>query len=296
METDLQVDAVRVPVRDSAVLQAARADVETVTSGLHPVQLDGTRFAGLPDRLLGVGELRHRLLAPACPPATRDAVWAHVVLRARGEVVFRTVAVGLALPTLMRLAARCSARFADDPADVHAAVLTGFLAALDWVDVSRAHIAVRLRWAAYRAGRAAVGQALQAPTPSGVFTPAVVLRPPVGHPEQVLDRAVAEAVLRASEAELIAATRFGHESLQSLARARGLGYQALHRRRRRAEHRLARWLAQPDPDEDEQTPTSRSPARPVSKTGPLRRVPFWNESQKRSSPSVSGPHAGGCSG
>ena len=55
---------------------------------------------------------------------------------------------------------RCalSARFAGDVSDIHAAVLTGFVAELAHVELGKPRIMLRLRWAAYRAGQRLVHQ------------------------------------------------------------------------------------------------------------------------------------------
>lgn len=227
----------------SGPLQAAREDFAALHRGQHPVRLDGSLFPGLPDRDLDLRELRTRLLDPCCSAATRDAVWAHVVVRARAEgAVFTAVCVGLALPTLARLARRLSHRFAADPSDLHAAVLTGFIAELAMIDVGSPNILVRLRWAAYRAGRAAVRDALDAPPPVPERSGLGQAREPSGHPDVVLTHAVAEGVLTDREAGLISATRLGDQALTEIARQLGVAYKTLHQTRRRAEARLAAWL------------------------------------------------------
>lgn len=261
----------RVPIRDSAVLRSARVQVAQISSGPHPVQVDGMQIADLPNRPVGLLELRRRLLARSCSLATRDAVWAHVVCRSRAEgPVWQAACLGLGLPMVTWVAIRLSSRFADDPSDVHAAVLTGFLTGLAHIDLDRPRIAVRLRWAAYRAGRRAVREALHAPQPVADDLPPAAGH---GHPELVLARAVARGVLREGEAELIAATRLGEQSLSELAAACGVTYKALHQARRRAEQRLARALTQPEDSDVEESPSAFSRG-PVSKTGPSRGVPL----------------------
>ena len=153
----------------------------------------------------------------------------------------------MALPALIRIAATLTARFAGDPRDVHAAVLTGFLAELAVVDVARPRIMLRLRWAAYRAGLACVREALDAPIPTPeVFTrDAFTSRSPVmpaGHPDLVLARAVGDGVLSAGEAELIGATRLEDLSLGEAAVRRQAGYEATKKARQRAERRLVDYL------------------------------------------------------
>ncbi|TWP46085.1 hypothetical protein FKR81_37275 [Lentzea tibetensis] len=206
-------------------------------------------FPGLPGRRVPLNELRDRLLRRGCPQTLRDAAWAHLVLLARTEGGTWTVgAVGVALPALTSIAARLSARFAGDPSDIHAAVLAGFVAELGEVDLRKPRIMLRLRWAAYRAGHAAVREALDAPVPSGHGFRSTLPPPPWGHPDFVLARAVAEHAITAAEAELIGATRLEGVALADAASERGLSYQAGKKARQRAERRLVAYLLDTAPD------------------------------------------------
>src|SRR5690242_13238187 len=196
---------------DQGPLDAVAAAFGWLAEGPDPLAVDGRDFAGLPDRAVPLGELRERLLDHGCTAQTRDAVCADLVARSRREGGAWTIGcVGVALPALLRIAATLTARFAGDPRDVHAAILTGFLAALAEVGLDRPRIMLRLRWAAYRAGHAALREALDAPTPIGDDQPAAapVSAARAGHPDLVLARAVADGVLTADEAELIGATRW----------------------------------------------------------------------------------------
>ncbi len=232
-------------------LDAVAAAFGWLQEGPDPIAIDGHRFAGLPDRAVPLGEVRDRLLAPSCPPSVRDAVWAHLVARSRSEGAGWTVGcAGMALPALIRIAATLTARFAGDPRDVHAAVLTGFLTELAVVEVDRPRIMLRLRWAAYRAGLACVREALDAPIPTPdafTSTPPVM---PSGHPDLVLARAVADGVLTVGEAELIGATRLEDLSLAEAAVRRRTGYEATKKARQRAEHRLVAYLRRDALDTD----------------------------------------------
>lgn len=227
----------------SMPLDAARSAFEWLVTGPHPVSLDGRLFPGLPARRVPLNEVRDRLLHRRCPQALRDSVWAHLVLLTRTEHSTWIVgAVGVALPALTSIAATLSAKFAGDPSDVHAAVLAGFVTELGDVDLRRPRIMLRLRWAAYRAGHAAVREALDAPVPCGHGFRSVMPPPPWGHPDFVLARAVAERAITAAEAELIGATRLEGVALVDAAAARNLSYQAAKKARRRAEHRLVSYL------------------------------------------------------
>ena len=71
------------------------------------------------------------------------------------------------------------------------------------------------------------------------------LEPPAqttGHGEQVLAEAVAAGVLSPADAELIAASRIQEVPLRLLAGRWGASYEALRKRRQRAEAALVGWL------------------------------------------------------
>ena len=229
--------------REAMPLDAARNAFTWLVTGPDPVSVDGRLFPGLPTRRLPLNEVRARLLHRGCALGTRDAVWAHLVLRSRTEGATWTLGcVGVALPALTRIAATLTAQFAGDPSDIHAAVLMGFVTELERIDLRRPRIMLRLRWAAYRAGHTALREALDAPVPVGHRCRCGEPAPVWGHPDFVLARAVAENVITASEAELIGSTRLEDHPLAEAARQRGVSYGAAAQARRRAEQRLAAYL------------------------------------------------------
>ena len=65
---------------------------------------------------------------------------------------------------------------------------------------------------------------------------------PAGHPDLVLARAVAEAVITTVEADLIGATRLERRRMRDWASEHGLGYEAAKKIRQRGERRLVDWL------------------------------------------------------
>ncbi|WP_275294614.1 hypothetical protein [Amycolatopsis sp. La24] len=224
-------------------LDIARDAFAWLVTGPEPVSLNGRAFPGLPDRRIPLDEVRDRLLARRCPQATRDAVWAHLVLRSRVEGATWTVAaVGVALPALTSVAATLSARFAGDPADIHAEVLRGFLSELPTIDLRRPRIMLRLRWAAYRSGYNALAEALAGPTPVAPGFRSTPPHPPWGHPDLVLARAVADGVLTRTEAALIGATRLERMPVADWAAQHRASEWAVYKSRRRAEVRLAEYL------------------------------------------------------
>ncbi|MEV6904655.1 hypothetical protein [Amycolatopsis sp. NPDC051372] len=261
------------PGGDEAVansLDIARDTFAWLVTGPHPVSLNGRLFDGLPDRDVPLDEVRDHMLARRCPQATGDAVWAHLVLRSRSEGATWTVAaVGMAMPALTAVAAKLTARFAGDPADVHAEILHGFLAALTTIDLCRPRIMLRLRWAAYRSGYDALNEALSGPTPVAPGFRSAAPHPPWGHPDLVLARAVADGVLTRSEATLIGATRLEGVPVSEWAESHEATTWAVYKARKRAEIRLAEYL--------HDTATGADPADPVA-----------NEVARRTSPSDAG--------
>ncbi|MCE7009904.1 hypothetical protein LWC34_44935 [Kibdelosporangium philippinense] len=257
--------------RDAAPLDAARTAFEWLITGPHPVAVDGQLFPGLPNRRVPLNELRDRLLARRCPQTLRDAVWAHLVLRSRTEGATWTVgATGVALPALTAIAGKLTARFAGDPADIDAAVLTGFLAELTTIDLRKPRIMLRLRWAAYRAGYVAVREAFDAPAPSFSAFRSHQPPPPWGHPDFVLARAVAERAITAEEAELIGTTRLEGTPLKVAAELRGATYQAVKKARLRAEHRLVAYLLGDAPSSHADSDVARQAADAVVITSAAR--------------------------
>ncbi|WP_328869603.1 hypothetical protein OHT76_05485 [Streptomyces sp. NBC_00287] len=140
--------------------------------------------------------------------------------------------------------------------DVQAEVLSGFLSALATIDVDRPRILVRLRWAAYRAGFAALSEALDAPVPVAGEFRSTPPKAPWGHPDLVLARAVRHSVLTSTEADLIGSTRLEDTLVADWAERHGTTSAAAYKARRRAEQRLVAFLG----DEAEQT----SPEDPVA--------------------------------
>ncbi|WP_216211142.1 sigma-70 family RNA polymerase sigma factor [Amycolatopsis aidingensis] len=259
---------------DPGVFDAARTTFDWLVTGPHPVTLDGRTIPGLPPRPLRLDELGRLLLAKDCPQGTRDASWARLITRSRAEGGAWTVAcVGLALPVLLPIAARLTRRFRGEVHDIHAAVLDGFLSELCQVDLARPAILVRLRWAAYRAGYAALREALDSPPPSSKigFWSAEPHRPS-GHPDFVLVAAVDDGAITTDEAALIGSTRFGELSLTEAAECRGQHYEAAKKARQRAEQRLAAYLAEQTRATDE-PPTTADTCAPRAGSATASRTP-----------------------
>jgi hypothetical protein len=238
-------------------LDTARDAFGWLVTGPDPMAVLGARFPGLPRRPVPLDELRDRLMSKQCPTRTRDDVWAHLVLRSRAVGGAWTVAcVGMALPSLASSARWMAARYRGDRADVHAAVLAGFIQALATVDLADPGIIVRLHFAARRAGQAALEESLDAPFPAGSGYHSAAPRPPYGHPDLVLAQAVGEQILTPAEAELISATRLGEMSMTEWAQRHGAALKTAFKARDRAEDRLVTWLRDRVADTDSQDPVA----------------------------------------
>ncbi|WP_405537602.1 hypothetical protein OG787_32645 [Streptomyces sp. NBC_00075] len=257
-------------------LDTARECFTLLVTGPQPLSLDGRRYAGLPNRLVPLNELRDRMLRRSCPRRTRDEIWAHLVRQSREHGATWTLAcTGMALPALAGVARWLAARFPDDVFDVHAEVLSGFLGALATIDVDRPRVLVRLRWAAYRSGFAALCEALDAPMPvAGAFRSAPP-KAPWGHPDLVLAEAVRQSVLNRTEADLIGATRLEETLVTDWASRNHMTTEAAYKARWRAERRLVAFLreqadsADPDDPVASHVVSSLTPAAPTSHS-PLR--------------------------
>ncbi|GAA0505076.1 MULTISPECIES: hypothetical protein [Streptomyces] len=249
-------------------LDTARQCFTWLVTGPDPLSVDGRKFSGLPNRLVPLNELRSRMLRCRCSRRTRDAVWAHLVRRSREEGATWTLAcTGMALPALASTSRWLAARYPGDAFDVHAEVLSGFLSALSDIDLNRPRVLVRLRWAAYRAGHAALAEALDAPTPVASGFHSAPPRPPWGHPDLVLATAVRQSVLTRTEADLIGATRLEESSITGWAVANRTTTDAAYKARQRAERRLIAFIRDQTRDTDSNDPVAASvlaePDRPA---------------------------------
>ena len=262
-------------------LEAVRAGFAWLCHGPGPVTVDTRQLPALPAlgvRRLPVDQLRDLVAAPGCRDAVRDAVWAHLVRRARADGgTWTLVCAGTALPALEQLCdrltrrsaqhrgrhqhpARQPSRFSSDhppsPAgvavrvEVESAVLTGFLTELAVTDLRRPGIPVRLIAAADEAGRAAYRSLRRAPRPDPALFRTSAASPSARHPDLVLARAVAAKAITHSEAVLIGATRLEPGRLAAIARARGHSVARTRAARVRAERRLSTYLRANPPNLD----------------------------------------------
>jgi hypothetical protein len=210
-----------------------------------PLTLDGRSVGhGLPARPIPLDALRSLLLHPSVDFDARDAALSWLVGRAQAEGGAWLVGLaGVLLPGIGRRVYPLCRAFPRLAHDLEAEALVGLLQAVQSWRLGEDRVATRLVWAAARgahrllrretalAGReASVGLRLEPPP-----------RPPA-HGDLLLAEAVRAGVLSRADAELIAATRVEEIPLRQLAGRWEVGYEALRKRRWRAEAALARWL------------------------------------------------------
>jgi hypothetical protein len=224
----------------SSPLAAASRAFDLLTRAPAPLAFDGRAFDGLPERMMPLDELRKFLLAKATTVAVRDAVWRELVVRARRDgPAWVVAAVGMAMPGLRRAGGMLASGWHGDTADLDAELIVGFVERLRTVDIDVPRICGRLIDAGLRSARkvreAYSDTELIKVDAAGSRLPMV----PWDHPDLVLARAVAVAVIDPDEANLIGATRLGQATLAQAAAELGIDPALAGSWRRRAEKRLA---------------------------------------------------------
>lgn len=221
-------------------LAAADRAFSLLTSGPAPLAFDGHGFAGLPDRVLGLGELKRLLLSGGLSRAEQDAVWRELVLRARRDGPAWVIAcVGLAMPGLRRAVRRLGAGPVPPTVDLPAEVLEGFLVHLRKVDVDGERIVGRLVDAGARRARKARDAEADAAAVQVMRPWSQAPRNPWDHPDWVLARALAAGVINGEEHQLIGGTRLEGRSLAEVSAQLGVSVTLAGAWRRRAQVRLA---------------------------------------------------------
>jgi hypothetical protein len=209
-----------------------------------PLALDGVAVDGLPDRPIPLDELRSMLLHPSVGFDTRDTALTWLVGRAQTEGGAWLVGLaGVLLPGIGRRVYPLCRAFPRLAHDLEAEALAGLLQAVRAWRCGEDRVATRLVWAAARAAHRLLGR--EAAVGEREVSVGLDLEPPARlatHGELVLDQAVRAGVLSQLDAELIAATRVEEVPLRLLAGRWGASYEALRKRRQRAEAALVGWL------------------------------------------------------
>jgi hypothetical protein len=218
-------------------------DTELQRLAQKPLTIDGGEIGGLPNRQINVAELRSMLLHPSTDFGTRDAVLRYLADLNRHDDCWKSVLIAMVVPALRRVVTSL-ARTCDAVAvDLEAEVVAGAMGATATITNDSKQIASSIRWAGYRAGLRAINAAGESGCSSGTDHEGCPPSPPWGHPDLILNRAVAEGVITDAESELIGSTRLGDQSVTEAARQHKSTYQVTQRRRHRAEVRLVEWLS-----------------------------------------------------
>ncbi|MFI6078898.1 hypothetical protein ACIA5C_46065 [Actinoplanes sp. NPDC051343] len=224
----------------STPLGAAEKAFTLLAEAPTHVPFDARGFAGLPDRIVPLDELRRLVLAAGTSAQVRDAVWRELVVRARRDgPAWRVAAVGMAMPGLRRQAGMLAAGWRGDTHDLDSELLVGFMECLARVDLDEPRICGRLLEAGVRAARKIREAESDTMLIRSGGPGAVLPIRPWDHPDLVLARAVAVAVLDRDEATLIAATRLDDQTLARVAAQIGISPQLASDWRAKAEKRLA---------------------------------------------------------
>jgi transposase-like protein len=228
----------------SSPLDAAERAFNLLVQPPSHVGFDGRGFDGLPDEILPLDELRTLLLSPATSVEVRDAVWRELVIRARRDGPAWVVgAVGVAMPGLRRIAGLLATGWRGDTDDLDSELIVGFVARLKTIDLDVPRICGRLIDAGLRAARKARDADSDAQLIHVEATGPIAPIQPWDHPELVLARAVAAAVIDADEANLIAATRLDNATVAQVADRLGIAASTASAWRAKSEQRLAAAIA-----------------------------------------------------
>lgn len=198
-------------------LDAAQRAFDLLSAAPSPLRFEARHIEGLP-AALDLPALKRWLLRDGTPGAVRDAVWRTLTSRARTDgPAWVVAAVGIAMPGLRRKAGLLARGWQGETADLDAELLVGFLERLRTIDLDQPNICQRLIDAGARAVRRSRRYVDR--TESVRVERAWSLPPqrPWDHPDWVLTRAVAAAVIGPEECLLISATRLDDVPLAAVA-------------------------------------------------------------------------------
>ncbi|MHB8438534.1 MAG: hypothetical protein ACYDD4_05150 [Acidimicrobiales bacterium] len=215
-------------------------------SGPRPLALDGSAFAGLPDRLVPLDELKAILLHPSSAFSLRDAIVSELVARAQHDGTWLVGLAGVLLPGLRCAAWPFAQTCPDQEADIESEMLTAFVVAVRRTTPDHPRLAAHLTWRAHARAKDLVRTEMAEWARPALHPVSAAPPRPWGHPDLVLEKAVGCGVLCAEDAELIGATRIGDVALESAASRLGITYAAARKRRIRAEAVLVAWVTSDD--------------------------------------------------
>ncbi|WP_034261855.1 hypothetical protein [Actinospica robiniae] len=224
-------------------LNVIRRAFATQLAAPRPLALDGALLgAGLPARVLPLHEIKSLLMSPQTPAAAKRALWGAVIARSKaGMSEWTTAALGLAYPGLATVFRRACKNGPGNWQDIQAELVTEFLVALGEIDVSDPQIHDVAGWLCARALSASwkARKAEETKAESLSSHSAAIGLFPAGHPDHVLEHAVALGVLTAQQADLIGRIYLEDEHHTALASRYGISVATLYRRRQEAVTALA---------------------------------------------------------
>jgi hypothetical protein len=221
-------------------LDAAQRAFDLLVCPPAPLAFDGRGFRGLPNRILPLDELKRLLIDDSTPRPVRDAVWRELVVRTRRDgPAWVIAAVGIAMPGLRRMAGLLGKGWPGDSSDRDGELLLGFVDRLRCIDVADTRIVGKLIDAGARAVKTAREREERSDAIHVSTTWSLPPQQPWDHPDWVLTRAVAQAVIDPDEYLLIAATRLDQAALATVADKLGVSVALAASWRRKAEIRLA---------------------------------------------------------
>ncbi|GAA0914374.1 hypothetical protein [Virgisporangium aurantiacum] len=224
----------------STPLDAVQRAFDLLVCPPAPLAFDGRPFPALPPRVLPLDELKSVLIGVQTPRPVRDAVWRELVVRARRDgPEWVVAAAGIALPGLRRMAGMLSQGWRDDSADRDAELLFGFVEHLRSIDLAETRIVGKLIDAGARRVKRSREDADSVDLVRVVGRWSLPPQFPWDHPDWVLSRAVAAAVIDPDECLLISATRLDRVDLQVVTDKLGISRDLATAWRYKAELRLA---------------------------------------------------------
>ncbi|MFG1873573.1 pilin [Sphaerisporangium sp. NPDC049003] len=233
----------RITSADRSPLDIAEQAFQFLSCDPAGLAIDATGLTTeLPQRPIRLTELRNLLMDRRLGNHVRDIVWRVVVTRAREEgAAWLVGAVGMAIPSLRRVAGRITSGYAaGDPADIDSEVLAVFVEAVRTVDLKAGNIRPRLCDAARRGGRRARKMAEAESCRRLPYHFSAPPHAPWNHPDLVLFDAVVKGVVSDLDAELIGRTRLEDMPIRQAAGELGLSTEAAKKRRQRSEPALVR--------------------------------------------------------
>lgn len=242
-------------------LDAAERAFELLVCPPAPLAFDGRTVAGLPNRVLPLDAVKTRLIDDGTPRSIRDAVWRELVVRARRDgPAWVVAAVGMALPGLRRAAGLLARGWHGDTRDCDSELLVGFVERLHTLDVRQCRIVGKLIDAGVRAAKKARERPDELDVIRVQATWSLPPQQPWGHPDWVLARAVAAAIISSEESALIGSTRLEDIRLAEVAERLGISVSVAATWRRKAERRLAAAIRSGELDRAPMTRAARAAA------------------------------------